>query len=418
MAAVSSPVSPGRSYIHFLNTHRRLIGFGLLTATLSGFGQTFFIGLFNPNLRQTFDLGHGQVGLIYGAATLASAVLLTYSGRLYDRAPLSVFLSAAALVLALGCVLMAGAHSLVLLFLALMLLRHGGQGLMGHISQTSMARFFFAGRGKALSFAALGFTLAEATFPPIAVEALELVDWRGVWLLAAAAVLALFLPVLLWLLRASGEQGEAPSGDEVAPERDWNVRQALKDRRFLLVLPAAVAGPLVVTVVFFHLVPLAAQKGWPLELMALGLSMFAVGHVVGLLGAGPLVDRFQGAGTITPALAPMLLSFVMLAGLQAEWAALVWPALLGVGMGVAQPAANALLAELYGASHLGGIRALLQSAIVVSTAVGPPIIGIVLDLGLSVEAIALVFAAGVALAAGLAWLAVGRSHASLYGRPD
>ncbi|MFP3853754.1 MAG: MFS transporter, partial [Anaerolineales bacterium] len=98
-----------RDYLKFIADHKRLIGFGLLTATLSGFGQTFFIGLFNPNIREVFELSHGDIGLLYGGATLASAVLLTYAGRWYDRSALWLFLSGSAAVLAVGCALMAGA---------------------------------------------------------------------------------------------------------------------------------------------------------------------------------------------------------------------------------------------------------------------------------------------------------------------
>ena len=413
MAAVQATITYLSSYFRFLLEHRRLVAFGLLTSTLSGFGQTFFIGLFNPNLREAYSLGHGQVGLIYGAATLTSAVLLTYVGRLYDRSDLRVFLTGSAIVLAAGCAVMAGAHSLVFLFLALLLLRHGGQGLMGHISLTTMARYFYQGRGKALSVAALGFTLAEASFPPAAVAVLDRADWRVVWWVGAAVVLGVFLPLLLWLLRGDGQRGEAPSDTERAPDRDWTLRQALTDRRFALVVPAAVAAPFVVTVMFFHLAAMAADKGWSLELAALGISMFAVGHVVGVLGGGPFVDRFTGATTIAPALIPMALSFAVLAGFEATWAALVWPLLLGLSMGVGQTAISALLAELYGPSHLGAIRAIVHAVVVVSTAVGPPLIGLLLDRGVGTQTIALGFAAGVALAAGMAWAAVGRGPVDL-----
>lgn len=74
-----------RQYFHFLFAHRRLLAFGVVTAMLSAFGQTFYIGLFNPQLRETFGLGHGGLGLVYGGATLVSALLLTWLGGLYDR---------------------------------------------------------------------------------------------------------------------------------------------------------------------------------------------------------------------------------------------------------------------------------------------------------------------------------------------
>ena len=70
------------SYFCFLFLNRRLLVFGLLTAMLSVFGQTYFIGLFNPYLREVSGLAQGELGLVYGGATLLSATLLTWLGGL------------------------------------------------------------------------------------------------------------------------------------------------------------------------------------------------------------------------------------------------------------------------------------------------------------------------------------------------
>ncbi|MFW6346662.1 MAG: hypothetical protein ACOC0M_10090 [Halomonas sp.] len=40
--------------MRFLVEHRRLLGFGLLAAALSGFGQTFFVSLFSEPIREAF----------------------------------------------------------------------------------------------------------------------------------------------------------------------------------------------------------------------------------------------------------------------------------------------------------------------------------------------------------------------------
>ena len=97
---MSAPLpAPVRAYARFVLAHWRLLGFGLLCATLSGFGQTFYVGLFNAPLRSDFGLGHGSLGLVYGAATLASASLLVWLGRLYDRFDLRLYLTGAAAIL-------------------------------------------------------------------------------------------------------------------------------------------------------------------------------------------------------------------------------------------------------------------------------------------------------------------------------
>jgi len=58
-------------------------------------------------------------------------------------------------------------HHVLLLPVALLGIRFAGQGLMSHISQTVMGRYFEDDRGKALSLAALGYPVGEMIFPII-----------------------------------------------------------------------------------------------------------------------------------------------------------------------------------------------------------------------------------------------------------
>jgi hypothetical protein len=54
----------------------RLLAFGFVLAFFSSFGQTSFIAVFGPVLRQEFGLSNGALGGMYSAATLASGLLL------------------------------------------------------------------------------------------------------------------------------------------------------------------------------------------------------------------------------------------------------------------------------------------------------------------------------------------------------
>jgi MFS family permease len=67
-------------------------------------------------------------------------------------------------------------------------------------------------------------------------------------------------------------------------------------------------------------------------------------------------------------------------------------ALAGVNTGLAHTAVSALWAELYGVSHLGGIKSLVSSMMVFGTALGPVIMGGLMDLGYSIEAVCVLFA--------------------------
>lgn len=393
------------SYIRFLSKNWRLLSFGLLVAMLSGFGQTFFIGLFNSQLREISGLGQGELGLVYGGATLVSAALLTWLGALFDRVNPRLFLSATMLVLILGCLLLGTAAGILTLFLALFILRVSGQGLMVHISLTTMARRFDQSRGKAVSIAAMGMPLAEALFPAVAVIALVSLEWHQIWL-SGGLILLLLLPLILWLLGGRYQPVSAQESGQTSTTYNASRRDVLRDWRFVLLIPAALSAPFVVTTVFFYQIPIVEAKGWGNELVASGLAMYALGHVLGLLSAGSLVDRFMARRVFVPALVPLCASMLVLTLFDSHWAAMLWPAILGVGVGLNTPAMTSLLAELYGLVHLGAIRAMLQAMVVFSTAVGPPLFGSLLDRGIEAETLVAAIGVSVLVAMILAQIAL------------
>ena len=52
--------------------------------------QTFFISLFSPQLRNDLNLSHGELGAYYALATLLSAFLLYWCGKLTDKVNIGI----------------------------------------------------------------------------------------------------------------------------------------------------------------------------------------------------------------------------------------------------------------------------------------------------------------------------------------
>ncbi|HEX2252444.1 MAG TPA: MFS transporter, partial [Thermoanaerobaculia bacterium] len=290
-------------YLRFVRDNRRFLAFGFLFGLCSSFGQTFFIALFGGELRAEFGLGHGEFGFVYSLGTLLSGLCLIWLGRVIDRVDLRAFGVLVALGLALACLLMAAAWSVPLLFAAFFALRLTGQGLMVHTSATSMARYFDAGRGKAMSIAALGLPAGEMLLPLPAVALIVAVGWRETWAAAGVALALALPPLCLWLLKGHGarhralvertDRGEAAAGAAGGEgRRQWSRREVLRDPRFYLILVAVMVPSFVITGLFFHQVHLAAAKGWSLAWLASCFTAYALASTAAALGLGPLVDRF------------------------------------------------------------------------------------------------------------------------------
>jgi MFS family permease len=386
------------SYFQLLRSRPRILVFGLLAAFLSSFGQTFFVGTFGDAWRLDFGLSNTEYGGIYSLATLASALVLGWSGSFIDRMPLRRFGMMVALGLAGACLLTSRAQGPITLGLGLFGLRQMGQGLMSHTSMTTMARRFERQRGKAVSLAALGFPIGQTFLPALAVIGIAALGWRSTWILAAIALL-LITPILVWLPGSSGRgtAGENEAGSEEAShsspsetksrESGWARNEVLKDPRFYLLLPAAVGPGLILTGVFFHQGQLTAAKAWPEGWFAGWFFAFAAAQIGASILTGPLVDRFSALRLMRWYLLPLILGLLVLSGDVVPVLAPLFLALAGLSAGASMTIGGAVWAELYGVRHLGAIRSKISSIGVTATALAPAGMGLLLDAGLSMDRI-------------------------------
>ena len=125
-------------------------------------------------IRMDLGLSHGTFGGIYSAATLTSAVLLLWTGSIIDRMDLRRYTYIVTVGLALACALMAGSNSIAMLFLAVLALRHFGQGLMSMAGATTMVRYLDHHRGKANAIGGIGYSVSEAILPIAVIATLSM----------------------------------------------------------------------------------------------------------------------------------------------------------------------------------------------------------------------------------------------------
>ena len=390
------------NYVAFTVEHRRFLGFGLLLVLGSSFAQTLFIGLFGADLRAEFGLSHGEFGLIFSLGTLASATIVMWLGRLIDRLDLRLYTALIAGGLTGAFFLLAGAQSAAVLILAIFALRTTGPTLR-HVAITSMARFFTAERGKAVSIIWLGLPIGEATLPGIAVALNAAVGWRMTWVMLGAVLAAVLLPMSLWLLRGhearygdGGGTGSGPVGGEAA--RHWSHREVLRDPRFWRIMPTMLAEAVIIVSMFLHQAHLASSKGWSAALMAGGFIGFAVSTVAATLVAGALIDRVRAVRLLPFYNLPLAAGLLLLAWFGDPWVAFAFLILAGFCTGANRSVSSAIWSELYGATHLGAIRSVFLAIFMVATGLAPALLGWLLDHAVTVETISLLGAAYIAAA--------------------
>ena len=149
----------------------KLLFFGFLIVFFASYGQTFFISLFNEQIREHYHLTDGEFGLVYAIATTLSSLILVSFGKLIDFIDLRLYSFVVSLGLSLACFGMFFFYeNVVFLFLIIFALRFFGQGGMSHAGETTMARYFGKDRGKAISISTLGGMTGFMLLPVIVVK--------------------------------------------------------------------------------------------------------------------------------------------------------------------------------------------------------------------------------------------------------
>ncbi len=377
----------------FKSLSLKVIIFGFIFTFFSSFGQSFFLGLFNSNIRETLSISHGQFGSIYASATLLSSFLLIWVGKKIDDINIFRFALYVTLLLAFSCFFFSKISSIVFLFIAVFLMRFSGQGLMSHTATTTISRFFTKSRGKALSICWFGLSTAEFILPVLIVYLLTLTAWQNIWLSISVLIL-FFLPFISFALIKNlnfDSREEVNDQNPVEKEiKNWTRVEVLKDYRFYIVCLNMLAMPWIATGVFVYQSFITDSKEWGEFVIAQSFMAYSLLSVITLVGSGFLIDKFTSRRLLIFMNIPLLISMLVLFYIDISISAFIFLGLIGISNGLANVLGSSTWAEIYGVKHIGSIKALTTALMVFSTAFGTALFGLLIDKGFSIEQIAVI----------------------------
>ena len=374
-----------RDNLRFVTENARWLTAGFMLNLFSSFGQTFFIGLAGNHLRASFHLSGGAFGALYMFATLASAATLPWLGRTLDLMAGWKVVRFTMPALAFACVMITLAPNIVALTLTIYMLRLFGQGMMTEIALTEVGRWFVANRGRAMAIVVSGNPAGSAILPLIVV----LIDrasgnWHVAWLVAAAVTVLVAMPLIIFLMRTDRTpQSLGTTSPTTQVARDWTRSEVVRDPLLYLLLAGLLAPPFIGTTVFFHQGYLTELRGYSALTFAAAFPVMSAATVIFGFVGGFLIDRFGAIRLLPFVLVPLALASVAVALITPVWGVYVFMLLLGISFGFTSTLTGALWPEVYGLENLGGIRAIIVAAMVLSTAMGPGITGVLIDLGVS-----------------------------------
>ncbi|MFQ3545156.1 MFS transporter [Halobacillus rhizosphaerae] len=367
-----------------------LAGLGVF---FSGPGQTYSVSIFINYYIDDFGYSRSLVSGIYSAATLGAGFALFMMGRLVDRFGQRTMMTAVGIMLSLALFWNAFLLGPIMMFIGFFMIRLFGQGSMTLVPNTLVPQWFIKKRGRALSVMAIGGFASSAMFPPANAFLIEHVGWRTTWGIWGAAVLIVFVPLAYIFVRNQpkliGEvpdgtpkplkEGEDPNTFIDVNEKSWTLREAMATRAFWFILFCVVVPALVNTAITFHLVSIMELRGLGTGIAASVLTLMAViGFPVTFI-VGYLVDRFSVHYILAITFFGHIFTLLLLLFTSSWWLAIGFGVVWGMVNGFERIVLNIVWPNYFGREHLGSIKGLAQTVMVVGSALGPLPFGLFYD---------------------------------------
>lgn len=377
-----------------------ILAAGTIGILMSIPGQTMGVSVFTENLLRDLDINRNNLSLAYLVGTVASGLLITKAGKLYDIYGARVMAFASGVLLGLVLLYLTRvdviAHFLgdagikkpvlitfVLLAIGFFGIRFLGQGMMTMVSRNMVMKWFDKRRGLANAilgiFTALGFAIA----PKILNQVIERLEWRGAWVFLAILVGVLFSLFVLFVFRDNPEDcGLKADGNMKSrksrkrppslPDRDYNLKEAHRTIAFWAFTLGLSISALYISGLTFHIVSVFETVGMTKEM---GLGIFVPTSVIAVLiqfGSSYVSDFIRLKYLLMIFAVGMLITtvgLIWLGGMNGAY----WMVIIGNGIvwGQYSVLIGVTWPRFYGLKNLGAISGSSMSFTVIGSALGP-----------------------------------------------
>lgn len=367
-----------------------IVMMGALGVFFSGPGQTYSNAVFIDYYLADFGWSRSVVSSVYSFATLLAGLLMIVVGRYIDKYGQRFAMVFVASALALACFFNSTVTNSVMLFIGFFLIRLFGQGSMTLVPNTLVPQWFIEKRGRAFSLMAIGGFLSSATFPLLNLWMIEQWGWQHTWRIWGFLLLLIFVPLALFFVRNKPEDiGLLPDNRQTnkttlkqsvpVEEESWSLSEAKKTKTFWLLLFCVSIPAMVNTGLTFHLLSIFTGNELSPALAATVLSLMAiVGFPITVL-SGFILEKIQANYMLVVTFIGQILFLLLLIFSKSIILAVAFGVLWGIVGGVERIALNVIWPNFFGRKHIGSIKGLAMSVMVIGSAFGPLPFGIFYD---------------------------------------
>jgi MFS family permease len=390
IAERAGPLSPART----VALHEWRQGWLLVLVSLLGYAvatvPTYSLGVFMASIQNEFGWSRAEISASLLVYSIVAVVCSPFAGLLIDRTGvrwvgiggMSVFCAAFALLALIGPSIWAWWSIWFLIAL-------GGVFIKPTLWATAISKQFSIQRGVALAVFLCGSGLSSAVFPSISHWLIDSLGWRGAYLAIAGCAAATMLPFMALCFRQSATEPRAIHEQDAAPPslRGYSVRDSMLSYRFsaiaipTLLMTSATIGTVV------HFVPIMTGAGMTVATATAMTGIIGTGTIVGRLGTGFLLDKFQGSiiGAISFFL-PIIPIGLLISEIHGTGISIITAVLIGLSVGSEVDIVAYITSRYFGLRNYGTIFGTLIGIMALGAGVGPTLAGLAYDLSGSYHA--------------------------------
>ena len=363
---------------------------GSVVAMALGSGVSFWsFGLYIGPLEEEFGWSRAEVSLGFSVSLAISGLTGPFIGRWIDVRGPRVAIVVGATLTAATYILLATTSELWQWYAYNSINAVFRQMMFFIPFQALISRWFDRRRGIALGILGTGFSLGGFVVVPLMQLVIEQVGWDGSFIISGIAVVGVFVPIGLLLVRNSpADVGAVPDGELQTKDEPYQAR-ALTG----LTLGRALSTPLFWVLAFammlffyglfgwlVHMVPFYESVGISRGVAAALVSIAAGFGIVTRLAFGLLADRIRRIETVAMGMLAFLMAGMTTLILDSGTAGIaVFIVFWVVGSGGGPLLEPLLLTRAFGLAHFGAI---LGAFIVVETIgfiISPVLAGVIYD---------------------------------------
>ena len=342
----------------------RCVLVSLCIGQITSWGVLYYaFTVMSPAISEDTGWSAPSVTAAFSSALVISAALGIAVGRWLDRIGPRAIMTIGALLGPLTLVGVATAPNFGWFLTAWIAAGVAMSGVLYAPAFAALTRWFGSRAVGALTALTLVAGLASTVFAPLTAALLSQLSWRSTYLVLAALLAVVTIPLHLFGLRRTWPA--LPTHGVEPPTT------TARSRPFVVLTVAFALAALASYAVVVNLVPLMAQRGISTGAAAVALGLGGAGQVLGRLGYQALVRRISVVPRTVIIMAGIAVTTALL-GLFTSLAALIAVAIAaGLVRGIMTLLQATAVTERWGATHYGHLSGILSAPVMLATAVGP-----------------------------------------------